>query len=135
MILKDSPESSLEKEIPEYRRFGIRALFRDVSRAFFLALSMLLLGAMFALVFFRIGTGEAATVLRYNAYFGIDLIGTASQAFLVPTIAGIFLALPALFALFALRWNEPTVALLFTLSGFLLQVVAFIATVALLLVN
>jgi len=114
---------------------GFREFFGESSRAFFAISATVLNGALWALVYFFIGTGEETVVLRYNVYFGIDLTGRASQAFLVPFLASALLLTHGLLAFIFFRNHESFLSLLLLLSAFLVQIAAAIAVLALVLVN
>ncbi|QQS20686.1 MAG: hypothetical protein IPL87_03915 [Candidatus Moraniibacteriota bacterium] len=127
-----SPHGDASKKTP----LSSGSLFvHDTRRALFLVLSIGLNLLLWGLVAFFLGTGHETVVLRYNAYFGIDLTGRAQQAFLLPASALFFLMLHGVLAFSFFRKGETIAALLLLLSAFLLQGAALIAVSALILVN
>lgn len=114
---------------------GLRGFLSDASRLLTLLAAILLNLFLWLAFFFRIGFGDAVTVIRYNAYFGIDLTGNASQVFLIPGAALLMFGLHLVLSLIFFRWREPFLSFLLLLSALLLQIGALIVVIALLLVN
>ncbi len=91
--------------------------------------------SLWLIVLFTLGIGDNTIVLQYNAYFGINLIGLAWQAFLLPFVALVFFVVnTALGLLFFIR-GEVFLSTLIFVSLFLVQCAVAIAIAALIMVN
>ncbi len=65
---------------------SLRMFFRDTSHWVFMGISGFLLILSFFVIWYGIGNREAAIVLHYNVYFGVDVIGEWWQAYFIPLL-------------------------------------------------
>ena len=120
------------RETPVFRW---SSFFSDPARVFFLVASFVLNIFLWGTVLWFFGFGKTTIVLRYNAYFGVDITGSSWQASLLPFLSLVFLLLNILLAALFFRRSEPLVSLLFLLASFFVQIAAGVAVGALLLIN
>ncbi len=111
------------------------SLFRRGTTLLFFLASVVLNAALWILTFLFVGVGEATVVLRYNAYFGIDLTGSAWQGFLVPFVTTVFFAMNTLMAFLFVRKGVPFLGIFLMIASFFVHIAALIAVAALILVN
>lgn len=91
--------------------------------------------SLWLIVFFSLGIGDNTIVLQYNAYFGINLIGLAWQAFLLPFVALVFFVVNTVLGLLFFSRGEVFLSTLIFVSLFLVQCAVAIAITALIMVN
>jgi hypothetical protein len=111
------------------------SLFRSGRATAFLYTSLFLNFVLWALPLFFIGIGEGTVVLRYNAYFGVDLTGSPWQALLIPCMTSAFFVANAVLAFVFIRKGMAFSGTLLMVASFFLYVAAIIAISALIFVN
>jgi len=111
------------------------ALFRSGTAAAFFYVSLGLMAVLWILPVAFLGLGDDTVVLRYNAYFGIDLTGSTWQTLLVPFMTTFFFSVNSVLAFLFARKNTVFPGTLLMVASFFLHVSALIALGALLLVN
>lgn len=116
---------------------GLRkpSLFRCGTSTAFLYGALFLNAILWVAPMVFVGTGDEIIILRYNAYFGINLTGSSWQILLIPFMASVFLVPHTLLAFVFVRNGVFFPALLLMVSSFLTQGAALIAVGALILVN
>lgn len=85
--LKSAIDSSLSQTFQEKQFFE-----NHIVRSLLLA-DIILLLAIFALLFWFIRPSEVLSVLHYNVYFGVDLLGAWWQTFVFPALSLIFVCI------------------------------------------
>jgi hypothetical protein len=110
-------------------------LFRRGTAAAFFYVSLLLNVILWFLLALFIGIGDGIVVLRYNAYFGVDLTGSSWQVFLVPFMTTLFFVVNTLMAFIFVRKGALFSGTLLMVASFFIHVAALIAIRALILVN
>ena len=111
------------------------SLFRHGTAAAFFYTSLGLTVALWILPIVFLGLGDGTAVLRYNAYFGIDLTGSTWQTLLVPFMTTFFFCVNTILAFLCIRKSMLFPGTLLMVASFFLHVAAFIALGAILLVN
>lgn len=111
------------------------SLFRRGTAAAFFYASFVLAVPLWCLPVFFIGIGNSTTVLRYNAYFGVDLTGASWQTLFVPAVTTFFFFVNTILAFLFVRRGVPVFGTLLMVASFFLQVAALIVVSALILVN
>lgn len=111
------------------------SLFRRGTAAAFFYASLVLAVPLWCLPVFFIGVGNSTTVLRYNAYFGVDLTGASWQTLFVPAVTTFFFFVNTVLAFLFVRRGVPVFGTLLMVASFFLQVAALIVVSALILVN
>ncbi|QQS15908.1 MAG: hypothetical protein IPK84_00885 [Candidatus Moraniibacteriota bacterium] len=111
------------------------SLFRRGTAAAFFYASLVLAVPLWCLPVFFIGVGNSTTVLRYNAYFGVDLTGASWQTLFVPAVTTFFFFVNTILAFLFVRRGVPVFGTLLMVASFFLQVAALIVVSALILVN
>lgn len=97
--------------------------------------NLILVMADFIFLFFVLNRVDGRTILHYNVYFGVDVIGNWKQAFLMPAIgAGIFV-LNALFAAFFYKNKERIASHVLLLVSLMVQICLVIAAISIALIN
>jgi len=125
--LPDTVESDSLSRTPSFFRRGTAA-------AFFYT-SLVLDGALWVAPMVFIGIGDGTVVLRYNAYFGVNLTGSPRQVLLIPLMTTAFFAMNTALAFVFVRKGVPFPAILLMVASFFLHVAALIAISALIVVN
>lgn len=74
-------------------------------------------------------------ILHYNVYFGVDLIGNWRQAYFLPAVGTIMLAVNAILAYFFYRQKERIASYLLLLAAFIVQAGISIAVASVILIN
>jgi hypothetical protein len=120
------PDILFTKGVPYGQNVIVRALF-------FGTIGLLLLETGALLYFFR--PSDTPIVLHYNVYFGVDVIGRYSQAFIVPVITAIYLV--GNFALGRLLYQAKERVAAYTLlfGGLLLVLSSIVAAGAVIFAN
>lgn len=111
------------------------SLFRSGTAAAFFYASIFFNLVLWVLPLFFIGIGEGTVVLRYNAYFGVDLTGSPRQMLMIPFVTTIFFAMNILLAFLFIRKGAVLPGTLLMVASFFLHVAALIAISALIFVN
>lgn len=89
----------------------------------------------FALVAFFIRPDSGTIILRYNSFFGVDLLGAWWQAYLVPGICLGFFLINLVLALLLFRRQSFLAALILLYGAFLVVVSGSLATATLIFIN
>lgn len=111
------------------------SLFRFGTSTAFLYGALFLNIILWAAPIIFVGTGDEIVILRYNAYFGINLTGSSWQVLLIPFMASVFFVPHVFLASIFVRNKVFFPALLLMVSSFLVQGAALIAVAALIMVN
>lgn len=78
---------------------------------------------------------QSLVILHYNVYFGVDLIGDWMQAYLIPSIGLLFLAVNTLLARSFYNQKERVAAYVLLLASLMLQIGVVIAVSGIAIVN
>ena len=90
---------------------------------------------LFSLIAYFIRPSSGTIILRYNAFFGVDLLGVWWQAYLIPGIALAFFLGNLVLALFLYRRKALLAALILLYGAFFVVVSGALATATLLFIN
>lgn len=121
------PLSQSDEGKPFFRNNIIRLLLIGIG---------LMVVAIFGVLPFFLHPSEVLTVLHYNVYFGVDLLGTWWQAYILPGIALCFVGINIWLAYyFYARQQERIAAYLFLLGSLMLLAGVAIGCVAIIYIN
>lgn len=96
----------------------------------------LAIGALFGTLPFFLHPSEVLTVLHYNVYFGVDLLGSWWQAYILPGVALCFVGINIWLAFyFYARQQERIAAYLFLLGTLMLLAGVAIGCFAIVYIN
>lgn len=112
----------------------IRAIYLKSRYAIFRG-GLLIFIALFALVAFFIRPDSGTVILRYNSFFGVDLLGAWWQAYLVPGICLSFFLINLSLALLLFRRQSLLAALIFLYGALMVVVSGALATTTLIFIN
>lgn len=91
--------------------------------------------ALFGVVAFFIRPSDDPFILRYNAFFGVDLLGTWWQAYLVPGISFIFFLGNLLLALVLAKRHSYLAAVILAYGALLIMLSEVVAMAAIISIN
>lgn len=112
----------------------IRAIYLKSRYAIFRG-GLLIFIVLFALVAFFIRPDSGTVILRYNSFFGVDLLGAWWQAYLVPGICLSFFLINLSLALLLFRRQSLLAALIFLYGALMVVVSGALATTTLIFIN
>ncbi len=90
---------------------------------------------LFPLVAYFIRPSVETVILRYNAFFGVDILGVWWQAYLIPGICLVFFSADVIIAHILFRRRSFLPALIFLYGSLLIALSGVIATATLLFIN
>ena len=131
----ETGKNIMVSDTPKVSNIPALSLFRYGTAAAFFYLSLALSVVLWGLPFFFIGVGNGTAVLRYNAYFGVDLTGALWQTFLVPAVTTTFFLVNTSLAFLFIRRRIFVPGMILMVASFFLHVAALIVVSALILVN
>ncbi len=97
--------------------------------------SLILNVANLAIVFFFIRGFKKSIILHYNAYLGVDLIGSSLQALLIPVVGLFFLAINYILSYYFFSKKERIISHILSLATLIVQLTLVIASATLILIN
>lgn len=112
----------------------VETLYRE-SRIWIWRAGMAIQVLLFGLVAFFIRPSADAFILRYNAFFGVDLLGTWWQAYLVPSVSLIFFVGNLTLAAFLARRSAYLAATILSYGALLIALSEAIAMAAIISIN
>jgi hypothetical protein len=104
-------------------------------RSLIVASAVFILFSFAAIYFFVVRGSSGTIVLHFNVYFGVDIVGNPRQAFLIPTIALLFLVLNIGLAYRFYVVRERVAAHILLFAAFLSTLFAGVVTAALSFIN
>jgi regulator of protease activity HflC (stomatin/prohibitin superfamily) len=96
---------------------------------------VVILAACVAAYFFIVRVGNETIVLHYNAYFGVDIVGSPGQAFFLPGVATVFLLANVILAARFYAGRERIAAHMLLFAALFVSVSSGIAIAALSFIN
>lgn len=78
---------------------------------------------------------DAAIILHYNVYFGVDVTGIWQQVFLVPAIGLVLFGINLLLSLYFYNQKERIASYLILLAILMIQLSLLVASVSVILIN
>lgn len=121
-------DSSLPSESQAARAF-------ELSRYRVILTGGLVFLLLFPLVAYFIRPSVETVILRYNAFFGVDILGVWWQAYLIPGICLVFFSADVIIAHILFRRRSFLPALIFLYGSLLIALSGVIATATLLFIN
>lgn len=112
----------------------VETLYRE-SRVWIWRAGLTVQTLLFGLVAFFIRPSADAFILRYNAFFGVDLLGTWWQAYLVPGVSLIFFLGNLALAAFLARRSAYLAAVILSYGALLIALSEAIAMAAIISIN
>ncbi len=132
--IKEEKDASLKFKI---RRFFSRGfLGNNIVRFSLLALLFLNAANWIVLTVFFAGNSQSFfSILHYNVYFGVDLVGEWWQAYSVPSIATFLVLLNVFLAWRFYEGKERVASYALLMASLMLQISSAIATASIILIN
>ena len=111
-----------------FARTWLKALFVDSILRWLVSISFLINAALWAgSIFLARALGEGLAVLHYNVVFGIDLIGNASQMYIMPLLALVIVIGNTLLASYFLYRRERIAVIILISAALLCNLYALVA--------
>ena len=112
------------------------AFFENNIVPLLLGLSGAVFLAVVGILFIFIHPSEVLTVLHYNVYFGVDLLGAWWQVYILPGVAWVFVALNTVLAYYLYTKNQERIAAyLFLLGSLMLMSGVVLGCIAIAYIN
>jgi|AntAceMinimDraft_8_1070364.scaffolds.fasta_scaffold26718_1 hypothetical protein len=108
--------------------------FNNRANRFFIVIGAVLNLVAWLLVFVKLMSFPEPIILHYNAYFGMDLVGSGKEALLLP-IAGLIILILNCSLGFIFRKKDVLIVKIVLATSFLFNLVIDIALIALISVN
>lgn len=103
---------------------------------FSLALMSILVSAIiFSLLYLFIGTSGDSIILHYNVYFGVDLVGSWREVYLVPLVGFLFFVVNFVLAHYFFYKKERILSHLLMLTALMIQLGMAVASASIIMVN
>lgn len=96
---------------------------------------LILFVVLFGLITFFIRPDAGTVILRYNAFFGVDLLGVWWQAYFIPVVCLTFFLVDLFLARLLFRRSILLAAVILLYGAVFVAVSAVLATAALLFIN
>lgn len=96
---------------------------------------LMLFVVLFGLIAFFIRPDAGTVILRYNAFFGVDLLGVWWQAYFIPAVCLAFFLVDLFLARLLFRRSILLAAVILLYGAVFVAVSAVLATAALLFIN
>ena len=127
----DMPRST-EKSSPRLRKF-----FRNHFVQWMFLVSIFVNVAMWSGIAWYIRPSEISIILRYNVYLSFDLnyVVSWSQAYIIPSVALLFLFINSIIAFFLFRKEDVFGAYIVLFANIGIQLAAAVASLAIIVVN
>lgn len=112
----------------------IETLYRE-SRIWIWRSGLVIQAGLFGVVAFFIRPSADPFILRYNAFFGVDLLGTWWQAYLVPGVSLVFFLGNLFLAAFLARRSVYLAAVILSYGALLIALSEVVAMAAIVSIN
>ncbi|MFC1644913.1 hypothetical protein ACFL08_02715 [Patescibacteria group bacterium] len=114
---------------------SLKGFFTNPILVSMLSLSVVVNLAVSAALYFFIGTSGQSIILHYNAYFGVDLVGSWWQIYLMPVAGFFFIIVNLILASYFFYKKERIAAHVLMLTVFMVQLGVVIATISAIMIN
>ncbi|MFC1609115.1 hypothetical protein ACFL2R_04110 [Patescibacteria group bacterium] len=114
---------------------AVKEFFTNPILILVLSLSIVVNLGIFIFLYYFIGSSGQSVVLHYNAYFGVDLVGSRWQIYLMPLTGLAFIVINLILAIYFFCKKERIAAHILMLTAFMVQLGIVIATISTIMIN